>query len=299
MIALRIPDAVRRLAGAVLFLAGVAVFCWILAHWTWRMFEPVQARRAITPVTDWSTAILSGPALGFSRAEPGPALNVVAASAPTFSGRVRLLGIAREAATPDGGQALFRVDQKRILWIKVGEALEPGIVLAAVEPNGVRLSQNGQEVRLPLREPRPAPPRSAPAALAARTPATTPAVAARAPVNASDPSCKLTQEQRTRAYVLRPEIIDTVMRERTGWSELFKPTAEGLIVLNPGGTGAMLGLYGNDLLVHADGARLAGAEDVLRLVLQPLARNESVVVSGARGGQPREWIFTGMNCAPR
>ena len=76
-------------------------------------------------------------------------------------------------------------------------------------------------------------------------------------------------------------------------------SAEGVLVQNPGGTGAMLGLYANDLLAKADGAQLTGPEDVLRLVLQPLARNGSVIVSGSRGGQPREWIYAGMTCLQR
>ena len=61
----------------------------------------------------------------------------------------------------------------------------------------------------------------------------------------------------------------------------------------------VLGLYGNDLLSKADGAQLSSIDDLLRLVLQPLARNESVIVTGSRGGQPREWIYAGMNCLAR
>ena len=90
-----------------------------------------------------------------------------------------------------------------------------------------------------------------------------------------------------------------MMSERSSWSDLFKPTANGLVVSNPGGTGAMLGLYGNDVLSKADGAQLGSVDDMLRLVLQPLARNESVVVTGSRAGQPREWIYAGMNCIAR
>ena len=213
---------------------------------------------------------------------------------------MRSFAAEKAPTTADGGgQALFRVDQKRVVWLEAGKSIEPGVVLAAIEPNGVRLLQNGQEVRLPLREPRAAaaPGNSLPPA--AKAVAAIASVPVKAPAAASPASCRLTQEQRTRAYVLRPEIIDTVMRERAGWTELFKPTAEGVMVQNPGGTGAMLGLYGNDLLVHANGARLGGAEDVLRLVMQPLARNESVIVTGSRSGQPREWIYSGMNCAQR
>lgn len=299
MIAWRTPDAARRLAGAVFLVGGIAALCWVLAHWTWRALEPARLLPAAAPVTDWSAAILSGSALGFARGTAGPALSVAAAGAASISGRVRLLGISRESDEQGSGRALLRIDQKRILWIKVGESIEPGITLAAVEPNGVRLSQNGQEVRLPLREPRSGPPRGGPASTAANAPTASIANAAPSPARAAADSCRLNPEQRTRAYVLRPEIVETVTRERAGWSDLFKSTAEGLVVLNPGGTGAMLGLYANDLLVQADGARLTSAEDMLRLVLQPLARSDSVVVTGTRGGQPREWIYTGMNCAQR
>ena len=299
--AVHIPDPLRRLAGALFQVGGIALFCWVLAHWTWRLLEPPPASRTVTSGTDWSTTILSGSALGFSPAEPGGAATASATGVSPLAARIRLLGISRRAPTTadGGGQALFRVDQKRVVWLEAGKSIEPGVVLAAIEPNGVRLLQNGQEVRLPLREPRAAaaPGNSLPPA--AKAVAAIASVPVKAPAAASPASCRLTQEQRTRAYVLRPEIIDTVMRERAGWTELFKPTAEGVMVQNPGGTGAMLGLYGNDLLVHANGARLGGAEDVLRLVMQPLARNESVIVTGSRSGQPREWIYSGMNCAQR
>jgi hypothetical protein len=237
---------------------------------------------------DWSAAILSGSALGYVRAPTGPAGSAAGASAPADS-RVRLLGIAREPARagkpPIYAQALLKVDQKRILWLRAGEPIEAGMVLAAVDADGVRIDQNGREFRLPLRVPGIAGARAGVA-----TPSSRPSAA---------DACKLTPEQRRRAYVLRPELIDSAMRDRAGWVDVFKATADGLLVQNPGGTGAMLGLYASDLLREAGGARLAGVDDVLRLVLQPLTRNESVVVTGVRSGQPREWIYTGTNCPPR
>ncbi|MBP8297042.1 MAG: hypothetical protein KAX84_13090 [Burkholderiales bacterium] len=303
MIALRIPAALARVLAALLLLCALAVFAWVAAYWIWRAAEPAAVPVAIREDTDWSGGILSGSALGFVRTEPAAAAATPpqAAATAAIEGRIRLLGIAREAGgkRKNAGQALFRVDGRRILWLRVGEDLDPGITLAAVDADGVRITREGREIRLPLRERAPAIPRAAPGApvaVAARAPAT--ATVARAPATAAD-ACKLAPEQRARAYILRPEIVDGVMREKSGWADLFKPAAEGLVVQNPGGTGAMLGLYGNDVLARADGAQLSGPDDVLRLILQPLARNESVIVTGARGGQPREWIYAGMNCLAR
>ena len=290
MIALRLPVFLPRVSRALIFLGALAVFGWVAAYWIWRAAESSVAPALVQQDTDWSARILSGSALGFTRAEP------VLTQQPTISsaveGRIRLMGIAREPGDrgQKASQALFKIDNKRILWLRVGEELEPGNTLAAVDADGVRLVRDGREIRLPLRE------RGQPAA---RTKAVASSTnVAKAPSPAAD-ACKLAPEQRARAYVLRPEIVDGVMRERSGWTDLFKPAADGLLVQNPGGTGAMLGLYSNDILSRANGAQLSGPDDVLRLILQPLARNESVIVTGWRGGQSREWIYAGMSCLPR
>lgn len=217
---------------------------------------------------------------------------VASTSTPAVDARIRLLGIAREPGDPAGraSRALFRID-KRVLWLRTGDELDSGVALAAIDAEGVRIVANGRETRLPLREKRTVPARSA-------KPTGVP-VAVPAPSAASVDSCKLSAEQRSHAYILRPEIIEGVVRERNGWSDLFKPAGVGLMVQNPGGTGAMLGLYGNDILTKANGAQLGNLDDVVRLILEPLARNETVAVSGLRGGQPREWIYAGVNCLAR
>lgn len=291
MIALRFPGALLRGIQALLIVLAMGAFAWAAAHWIWRAAAPAAAPALVQQDSDWSARITSGSALGFSRAEPA-ALAPAPATPGNLEGRIRLLGIAREAGGREhnGAQALFKIDNRRILWLRPGDELDAGYKLAAVDADGVRITHDGRDIRLPLREPRapasrPGTPLSAPARL-------------QVPQPVAD-ACKLAPEQRSRAYVLRPEIVDGVMRERAGWAELFKATAEGVLVQNPGGTGAMLGLYANDLLSKADGAQLSGAEDVLRLILQPLARNGSVIVTGARGGQPREWIYAGMTCLQR
>lgn len=299
MIALRPPRLLASVFQALFYLCAIAAFAWVAAYWIWRTAEPRNASLAPAQDDDWSARILSGNALGFTRAEPAGAPAPAQRPAPAavaIEGRLRLMGIAREpgAQARSAAQALFKVDNRRILWLRVGEEIESGVTLAAVDADGVRIVHDGREIRLPLRV------RAQPAS---RGPAALPTVAAGrpaepAPARPAD-TCKLVPEQRGRAYILRPEIIDGVMREKSGWADLFKPVAEGLVVQNPGGTGAMLGLYGNDLLSRADGAQLSGPDDVLRLILQPLSRNQSVIVSGSRGGQPREWIYAGMSCLPR
>ncbi|MBK8739376.1 MAG: hypothetical protein IPM02_07435 [Betaproteobacteria bacterium] len=300
MIALRIPAALARVLAALMLLCALAVFAWVAAYWIWRAAEPAAVPAAMREDMDWSGRILSGSALGFVRTEAAAAAAPRRPQRPQSRAGSGLLGIAREAGgkRKSGGQALFRVDGRRVLWLRVGEDLDPGITLSAVDADGVRIAREGREIRLPLRERTPAVPRAVPAPVAAVAKAPATAAVARAPATTAD-ACKLAPEQRARAYILRPEIVDGVMREKSGWADLFKPAAEGLVVQNPGGTGAMLGLYGSDVLARADGAQLSSPDDVLRLVLQPLARNESVVVTGARGGQPREWIYAGMNCLAR
>lgn len=292
MIAWRLPGSLARVFQALVFLCALGVFAWVAAYWIWRAAEPPTAPALVRQDTDWSARILSGSALGFTRAEP--ALTPQPTTPGAAEGRIRLMGIAREPGDRrrTAARALFKIDNKRILWLRVGEELDPGITLAAVDADGVRLARDGREIRLPLRERGQTATRAASAAPSTNV--------ARAPLPAPAASaCKLAPEQRARAYVLRPEIVDGVMRERSGWTDLFKPAAGGLLVQNPGGTGAMLGLYSNDVLSKADGAQLSGPDDVLRLILQPLARNESVIVTGARGGQAREWIYAGMSCLLR
>ena len=293
MIALRASSFLSRAGQPLAVLCAMGLFAWVAAHWIWRALEPsVATPSVVVGDVDWSARILAGNAFGFTRADAGPA----SAGGPSTAGiedRVRLMGLAREPGERSRGasQALFKIDNKRILWLRPGEELDAGIVLAAIDPDGVRLRQDGREVRIPLRGRAGASPARAPGAVAQGGAVVRASVAGDA--------CRLQPEQRARAYVLRPEIVDTVMRERSTWVDLFKPTAVGLVVQNPGGTGAMLGLYGNDLLAKADGAQLGSVDDVLRLVLQPLARNDTVTVTGSRGGQPREWIYAGMNCLPR
>ena len=269
----------------------MGVFAWVAAHWIWRAFEPSLASPSAirSPDGDWSSRIVAGGAFGYSRAEMQAQQGATPAA---IDSRIRLLGLAREPGQRGRieSQALFKID-KRILWLRPGEALDPGITLTAIDPEGVRLQANGREVAMPLRDRKPVP-----LPMGGRGGAPAPALAR---ANVPGDACKLPAEQRTRAYVLRPEIVDGVMRERSTWADLFKVTANGLVVSNPGGTGAMLGLYGNDLLSKADGAQLSSIDDLLRLVLQPLARNESVIVTGSRGGQPREWIYAGMHCLAR
>lgn len=292
MIALRAFSLLSRLAQGLVVLFAMSLFAWVTAHWTWRALEPAATPRAAPQAdSDWSARILSGSAMGYTRVDPVP--QAAASAVAAIDSRIRLLGLAREpgARGKKESQALFKID-KRILWLRPGEELDPGITLAAIDGEGVRLSAGGRDVRLPLRGPARAAGAGAPSVAASA-----PAQAAR--TNAPGDSCKLAPEQRTRAYVLRPEIVDGVMRERSTWADLFKATANGIVVQNPGGTGAMLGLYGNDVLAKAGGAQLSSADDILRLVLQPLSRNESVVVTGTRAGQPREWIYAGMNCLAR
>jgi hypothetical protein len=301
---------ISRIFQSLATLAAMALFAWIAAHWIWRALEPAAPPPAMATTSegDLASRITGGSAFGFARGG-GAQAGAEAATQAQLDARIRLLGIAREPGRrgQSAGQALFKID-RRILWLSAGDELDPGIKLSAIDADGVRLSANGREVRMPLRVERPAakPGGVAPASGGAQPAAAAPAAAiagvappaAPAGTRAAD-GCRLALEQRSRAYVLRPEIVDSVMRERSSWADLFKAGPTGLVVQNPGGTGAMLGLYANDVLSKADGAQLAGTDDVLRLVLQPLARNDSVVVTGSRAGQPREWIYAGMSCINR
>ena len=152
MIALRLPVFLARVSRAVVLLAALCVFGWVAAYWIWRAIEPPAAPGLVQQDTDWSARILSGSALGFARAEPASTLQPAISSA--VQGHIRLMGIAREPGErgQKASQALFKIDGKRILWLRVGEELEPGNVLAAVDADGVRIVRAGKEIRLPLRE---------------------------------------------------------------------------------------------------------------------------------------------------
>ena len=153
VIALRFPGAVVRGLQALLVVLAMGAFAWVAALWIWRAAEPAVGPVLIQQDSDWSARITAGSALGFARAEP--AALVPALPPPNIlEGRIRLMGIAREAGGRErnGAQALFKLDNRRILWLRLGDELDTGYTLAAVDPDGVRISHAGKDIRMPLRE---------------------------------------------------------------------------------------------------------------------------------------------------
>ena len=124
MIALRLPATLARVFQALVFLCALALFAWVAAYWIWRVAEPAASPALVPQETDWSARILSGGALGFARFEPSTTSPTITPS--VVEGRIRLMGIAREPRDSgrNAAQALFKVDSKRILWLRVGEALD-------------------------------------------------------------------------------------------------------------------------------------------------------------------------------
>ena len=121
-------------AVSLVTLAALALLGLVLAYWTWLWLAPRPEPRAI-PLEE-----------GKLRLEPAYRLfGVVAKNAtePAPSGvAMELLGVAA-ASRGNPGYAVLRLEAKRIVAVREGEQIEPGIKLAEVHAHEVVLERRG------------------------------------------------------------------------------------------------------------------------------------------------------------
>lgn len=280
-----------RLLSTVALLAAIALAAGVVAHWGWRWFGPTAGETPIPPRPErWAPFITAARLFGVAGAQPEatPAsVPVATAGAIDF----RLLGVL---AGRDGkGEALFRLRNGEAQLIQTGEEIEPGVVLQKVEPNAVVVVQAGVARRLELRVPVAADASSRPAApaVAATAPPTTGAAALSA-------ACARPAGFPGELYILRTELLDGMIQQPSGWRGLLRAERGALTVSDASGFAAMLGLRVGDRLESANGVVLLSYEDVSAHVLKPLTASRQVVVSGARDGKLRKWLYVNAATCP-
>lgn len=119
---------------ALLTLAAVALFGFVLAYWTWNWFAPRAERRA--EVAAVGTTSLASAGLVFGRVE-----RTRNTAAPTGIA-IRLLGVVA-ASGGRRGYAVVQLEAKQILAVHEGEDVTPGLRLAEVHPDHVILERGG------------------------------------------------------------------------------------------------------------------------------------------------------------
>lgn len=260
--------------------AAVVLLAIVLAGWGWQWFGPRTTRvLPAAPKDPVATILASGVWQGL---EPVATREATTPETTTLTGDARLIGIIAER---DGrGHALFRLPTGARL-VAVGEEIAQGATLVAVHADAVTIREGGRERRVDLR------------AAAVAKPA---AVAAVAPPGASRRSAACTPPAGFRGAVLRlnAELFQGIIAKPEAWTALLASDRTGLVVRGDSGFSAMLAMRKGDRLAQANGIALTTPDDVVTAVLRPLVAQQAVRVTGARNGQPREWLLLNAGSCP-
>lgn len=129
---------------SLLTFAAVTLLSLVMAHWTWEWLAPRPESRASAPMPTAQQATAADGLFGNAQREPdGSAATGIA---------IRLLGIV---AATDGhhGYALLQLEAKKVLAVREGDDVAPGIRLVKVGTDHVVLERGG--VRESLAWPKP------------------------------------------------------------------------------------------------------------------------------------------------
>ncbi len=281
---------VGRVVATAALLVAMAVGAGVIATIGWRLLGPaVTTPMPGTSAEPLPTILASGL---WSGAAPVPAITGVDA-APHVTGDIRLLGVFAER---DGaGYALFRVTAGPRLVAR-GEEVSAGVRLSAVRPNGVTLTEGGNDRTMVLRgekQPPPAAPRSAPTTVGA-----TVAPVRNATVAARNPACMAPPGFKGSVLRLNAELFQGIVARPETWVAMLAPERGALVVRDDSGFIAMLAMKKQDRLEQANGIALAAPEDIVGAVLRPLSGNQPVRITGTRNGAPREWLLLNAGACP-
>jgi len=274
----RAPLGWRVVAGFATLLA-LAVLAVTIAHWTWRVIAPESPRASTLAIPDQPPDLGAAGALFGAPGASANAANVVVPSAD--AGGTRLLGVFAEPN--GGGYALLRLPGRGAVLVASGSEISPGVVIDAVTPSGIRISDRGEMRELALRA---APPLST--ATVARPSAPAAAVA----------SACARAGYRGPVYRLNAELLAGLEQKPEAWRDLFQPGPNGLAVREGHAFGPMLGMRPGDRVVSANGVALTNADDVRVAVLRPLMSNQPVELAGVRDGKPLTWLFVNAGACP-
>jgi hypothetical protein len=275
-------DGAWRTGAALATLLAGAALAFVIAHWAWMLVAPASVHIAPAPVDDPAGAIAAAQLFGSGAPTPD------AAPAEAI-GDVRLLGVIVQR---DGkGYAVFRLPSGPRV-VAPGDEVAPGLRLAAIDNDGVKLRDNGAERTLSLRN---STRTSAPAAPARPPPA---AAAARGPnVAAASPAkCQPPAGFRGEVVRLNVELVGGLIAQPDAWRSMVEPSNGALVVRETAGFGQLVGLQQGDRVEQANGIALTAPDDVVGAVLRPLAANQPVRLVGKRNGQPRELWIANVGC---
>jgi hypothetical protein len=275
----RMRETLARAGAALAMLAACALFAGVVAWWGWQVFGPAPAHIVPAPPADPAAAILAS---GLLSGPVGPAPAAPATQDESLAtGETRLLGVFAER---DGrGYALFRLPSGPRV-VAAGQEIALGATLVAVRPDSVTVRDASGERRIALRgEP---PPKAAPA----------PKFAANAA--ARNPACIPPAGFKGSVLRLNAELFQGIIAKPESWTALVVADGGALAVRDESGFVTMLAMKKGDRLEQANGVALAVPDDIVRAVLKPLAAQQPVRVTGARGGAPREWLLLNAGSCP-
>jgi type II secretion system (T2SS) protein C len=255
---------------AAAWLAALGLLALTLAYWAWIWFGP--APLPLPPVAPDADPVQR---IADARLFGDPAQVATTASAPSStSGDLRLMGVFAER---DGrGYALFRAGARGTLLVASGEQIGSGVRVDAVRPDGVTLLEGAARRELTLR----------PATTADRPAPTNPSIA-----TAKSTACTPPPNFVGPVIRLNAELLGGLASAPDNWKAMVRAEAGALTVHDTGGFAHMLGLKNGDRIERANGIALAIPDDIASTVLQPLTKNQQVLVVGTHDGKPQQWLL--------
>lgn len=134
-------DAVQKLTVRLVNLAALTLLGFVLAYWTWQWLAPAPQPRATGGTVISAKASDADTLFGSAPAKTGETAQT--------SSSVKLLGVA--AASGDRyGHAVLQADGKRVLAVREGGEVLPGLRLVEVWPDHVILDRSGIREKLAL-----------------------------------------------------------------------------------------------------------------------------------------------------
>ena len=136
------PGVMQQAAVRVATLTALLLLGFVLAYWTWEWAAPKPE------LSSFATTDVPPPSPDADRVF-GAAAGGGAAAAQASTGTIKLLGVAA-ASGQRPGHAVLQADGKRVLAVREGEEISPGLSLAEVRADHVVLERGGVREKLVL-----------------------------------------------------------------------------------------------------------------------------------------------------